>query len=670
MIDPRQNNRHPVYQGRWKNTLLLMAILILGTILRFWNLETFPPGLYHDEAYNGLDALALVQGEKFPIFHESWELYAQDAHANAPARPTRTPIFFEGNYGREPLHLYLMGASIKLFGATRFALRAVDASAGVVAILTTYLVALALFDQDPNRHRIALIAAFGLAVSFPALHFSRFALRMMLFLPPSSLAILCFWRGWIRPKQTLFYWILAGILIGSGLYIYAAARLFPLVFLLFMAIHWAHQRKNWGRELLYFSALGMAALLTATPALLYFFEYPYFFVFRMLYVANKGKGAVENNASMTWLLNIGRTIRGIYYFGETHLRHNLPARPFLDGIQATLLTLGGWQSVRQWRHPRSLLLGLWLMVMLFPTIFSGDAPHFGRMSGALPPLVILSAVGLDFLWRQLARWPKVAPTVPLLLCLLSGAWTIRDYFGRYAAIPALSDGLYPTNTGFYLPDWEIGRTIAALSAETVVYFTPPQEEMATIFYAMGGEKDRLHDYNGEQGLIPAGIEGRPMLYLIRPNAKETLAHLRNFYGDDLRIEEGETMIKGWVSAEAPRLRIEHQKSEPFNSTLSLVGWSEKRTDTQLIVTLAWQSAEPMQSAYTAYVHVLDAQGNLIAQNDHPPTGYPTHDWRVGELIYDHYTIDLPIGTTIAQLRTGFYDSATLAPFGAALSLHP
>ena len=37
------------------------------------------------------------------------------------------PIFFEGNYGREPLHVYLMASPIALLGATPVAIRIVPA---------------------------------------------------------------------------------------------------------------------------------------------------------------------------------------------------------------------------------------------------------------------------------------------------------------------------------------------------------------------------------------------------------------------------------------------------------------------------------------------------------------------------------------------------------------
>ena len=74
--------------------LSLLLILLLATFFRTWRIESLPPGLYHDEAYNGLDALSLLNGKTFPQFYEGWELYPDDAHADRPPVQTRFPYLF------------------------------------------------------------------------------------------------------------------------------------------------------------------------------------------------------------------------------------------------------------------------------------------------------------------------------------------------------------------------------------------------------------------------------------------------------------------------------------------------------------------------------------------------------------------------------------------------
>ena len=429
--------------------LALAGILLLAAFARFWQLDSLPPGLYHDEAYNGLDALSLIEGETFPLFYEGWELYAQDAHADRPAAQTRAPLFFEGNYGREPLHVYLMALSIQLFGPTPFALRFVPAAAGVLAVLTTFMAAAALFEGE---HAVPLLAAFILAVLYPALTFSRFGLRVMLFVPLETLTVACFWRGVHGAGWKRF--AVAGLFLGAGVYTYAAARLLPLLFLLFVPL-WFWQDRPARRELGWMVILmAVISIIVAAPLLLFFLHYPYFFIFRSSYVANKGLGVVPGKPWLTWLGNIGRVLRGLFWGGETNLRHNLAGRPYLDPVQGGLFLLGLLKigRARPGQGLRRSFLFLWLLVMLLPTILSGDAPHFGRMVGTAPVIAILIAVGGQWLWRRGAgRVGRSLATVTFaLLLLVSAGLTGWDYFRRYAEHPDLP-------AAFYQADWELGQ---------------------------------------------------------------------------------------------------------------------------------------------------------------------------------------------------------------------
>ena len=313
----------------WSPRYFLLLAILLAACLRLWRFSELPPGLYHDEAYNGLDALSLVQGKSFPQFYEGWELYAQDAHGDHPPAPTRWPVFFEGNYGREPLHVYLMALSIWLFGATPQAIRLVPALAGILAVLTTYLAAKELLageDNAPFLRHAPLLAAFSLAILYPAVHFSRFGIRPMLFVPVETLTVYFFWRGMNRAERAAPSFLWAGFFLGVGIYTYAVARLFPLLFVAFVPLWFWQDRAALARHGRHVALMAGASLVTALPLLLFFARYPYFFVFRLAYVANKGLGAVEGRPWLTWLNNVWRVIGGLFWQGESHLRHNLPGR--------------------------------------------------------------------------------------------------------------------------------------------------------------------------------------------------------------------------------------------------------------------------------------------------------------------------------------------------------
>ncbi len=72
----------------------------------------------------------------------------------------------------------------------------------------------------------------------------------------------------------------------------------------------------------------------------------------------------------------------------------------------------------------------------------------------------------------------------------------------------------------------------------------------------------------------------------------------------------------------------------------------------LDVMLYWQARAAVGADYTVFVHVLDGNGERIAQGDGPPVGglYPTSAWRPGQLIADQRRVPLPAGISSAGLR--------------------
>lgn len=664
--------------------LALVGILLLAAWLRFWQLDQLPPGLYHDEAYYGLDALSLLKGELFPIYHEGWELYAADAHGGRAPTPTRFPIFFEGNYGREPLHVYLVALSIWFFGPTPWAIRFVAATAGVLAALTTYLAASALLagnvshwgynsqrrpktrrtapalEPRPFAHYLPLLAAFFMATLYPALTFSRFGIRAMLFVPFETLAVYCFWQGINRagdqgrPPATWF--AVAGFFLGAGLYTYAAARLLPLLFLLFIPFWFWLERPAGARYWRVAGVMAATAVITALPLLLFYARTPYFLFFRTAYVANKGLGTVPGKPWLTWWGNLGRVVLGLFWQGEGHLRHNLPGRPYLDPIQFALFLPGVAATLRRFLQPRDAFLLIWFGVMLLPTLLSGDAPHFGRMTGVAPAIAILLAAGTVHLmaWLRLRLPTRAIVATALLLLAGSALWTARDYFVGYGRHPRLNDA-------FYLADWQLGQFAAAQSPDAGLYLAPPQEEMATIYFALPDRWQHLRSFNGAEGALPLGIPGTPVVYLIRPSDDAGLARLREFYDEIVPGEGQDGYVPFIVPADSQRLRAEQKATFTWGNAISLEGWSQQVAAGELAVTLYWQAQKRLERNYTAFVHLLDSEGQVVAQLDRQPGGYPTGDWRLGELVVDSYRLHLPSGLTpgIYTVQTGFYYWPTL-----------
>ena len=94
----------------------------------------------------------------------------------------------------------------------------------------------------------------------------------------------------------------------------------------------------------------------------------------------------------------------------------------------------------------------------------------------------------------------------------------------------------------------------------------------------------------------------------------------------------------------------------FNQAITLIGYDLSPDRSAL--TLYWQSQAMVEADYVVFIHLLDADGQVIAQADGPPTGnaYPTSWWSPGEIIADRHA--LPGTPDAVALWLGLYDLAS------------
>jgi hypothetical protein len=99
----------------------------------------------------------------------------------------------------------------------------------------------------------------------------------------------------------------------------------------------------------------------------------------------------------------------------------------------------------------------------------------------------------------------------------------------------------------------------------------------------------------------------------------------------------------------------------FGCCLRLNSYAVHAEGTFIHVELNWESTSPMETSYKVFVHALNADGELIAQNDQYPVGgfKPTDQWMVSIPVQDRHGLLLPAPyqpDTI--LRAGLYDPVT------------
>ena len=125
---------------------LTTGILALGAGFRLWALGDLTPGVWYDEAVNAIDARLII--------HDGF------------------PVFFVGNNGREPLFIYALAASFKLFGHNTLALRFVSMAAGLLTVAVGFALVRSMWGVRP-----ALITTALLATSVWPLILSRLGMR-------------------------------------------------------------------------------------------------------------------------------------------------------------------------------------------------------------------------------------------------------------------------------------------------------------------------------------------------------------------------------------------------------------------------------------------------------------------------------------------------------------
>lgn len=96
--------------------------------------------------------------------------------------------------------------------------------------------------------------------------------------------------------------------------------------------------------------------------------------------------------------------------------------------------------------------------------------------------------------------------------------------------------------------------------------------------------------------------------------------------------------------------------------VTLSSYGIKQGDDGIHVTLAWQRNTPIHEDYSWFVHLLDASGQIVQQQDRAPQGgyAPASTWQDNTTISDHLFFPLEPGTDRSgwQLRIGYVDSAS------------
>jgi 4-amino-4-deoxy-L-arabinose transferase-like glycosyltransferase len=403
-----------------RKTYIILAVLVVfaALFIRSYHIETLPPGVYPDEAVNGVDAITANASH-------NWKM------------------FYENNNGREGLFMNLIALSFSLFGISVASFKMWSILFGTLTVLGMILLGEELFAS----RRAGIIAGFLTATSFWAVNFSRIGFRAIML--PFILVFTVFFliRG-IQKKKIIDY-VFAGIFFGIGVHTYISFRIAPLIIIVllgafilarkrFLVTHW--------KEILAFVA---ATMIAALPILFDFYQHPDHFSGRTSQVSVFNPEVNQGHLLLTLGKSFGLTLAQFNFFGDQNWRHNLPPWPeifpiigifFLTGIFYFIYEFFFllWRRIRAGeRSERFILVALllsWFFVMILPSAISFEGlPHALRSIGAMPVALLLAAFSIEavFKWAESAKYAKHKKAIWTLLIIAivgSGIWSVKQYF--------------------------------------------------------------------------------------------------------------------------------------------------------------------------------------------------------------------------------------------------
>ncbi len=610
---------------RWIPLALFLAIFVTAVFLRFWNLGSWPPGLYRDEAFNGLDALDVLNGN--------------------------LQIFYPANNGREPAYILLTAIAVTFFGQTAFAVRLTAAVVGALTTIPVFLLGKSWFGG-----RAGLLAAAIWAITLWPVHLSRIGLRVILLAP---LLALTFWVGTrAYRRQTWWLWALSGLLYGAAFYTYLAARFTPFLLLalgLYLILT-GRSRRLWP-GVLWFSAGTAVALL---PLIGLIIQQPELLLGRTGQVSILHPDVNNGDILVTLLRHTGQALGMFLWQGDTILRHNPVGRPVFDLFMAVPFLIGLVWCLRRWRRPPAAALLLWSLILLGPTILAADSPHFLRAAGVLPAVVFLPALGLNWLWN----WPRLPQkTGPILVSvLLAGSlWlTLRDYT-TYARQPE-------TGYLFEQATSDLAAQINQEPPETAVYVDQHFWSGWPALSFLVQNPERVQRYQPQT--FPDPLQFPAVVYAWPYGNLDFLPHAFT-PPVAIQISTG-SLTRGDLEPEAYPLFLRYAaapetiSTQPplanFDNQLRLRTAAVVQADkNQLVVMLEWEADTAVSPNLSAFVHVFDPAG-LTAQADAPPAqGRWLAKWQQpGFVVQEERAIQLPdtFDARLHSLQIGVYDAQT------------
>jgi len=609
MSDEQLSNR-PGIAWRW----LISALLLLGAFLRWAALGPMTATMLHyDEAFNAVDALALM--DEFRL----------------------TP-FLPGNFGRESGWVYWLIPFLATLGRGLFALRFAATVTGLLAVVATYRLGRELFPSPPEAS-VAVWAMGSIAVLYWHVHLSHLALRASLFVVVGTVAAALLLRAYRRDRAGL--WVVGGLSLGALVYTYFASIAWGAYLgLLLLGVAVLDRRRRRGSLL----AL-LCAALVAAPMAWYALANTGQVLARSTTVASVGAAALAANG-VAWR-------RALFRMGDPNVLFNLPERPILGPALGVLAVTGSAALLlnKRWRVKGMLTLGL-AVSALAPSLFSNYAPHFLRGAGLIVPLCLVVGAGAATVTSALAKLGRlaVAQAVVGAMFLSAGLVTGRDFHGSWLVHPQtyVSMEMHINQAANLIRE----RT----KSDSHVYFSPfTPAHPVVILRGRDLAPRRTSAFNSHEcWVVPdAGASADAVYVSLTPYEPSFADTLSQWADVSILYEDPEQSPRYTVYTATPQLPAPEGPTVQFSDQfevrrLSTLPDAVSPGDT-LTVALGVRALRSPDIAPSLFLHLYSVPtpyegGTMWSQADSQLcTSYPAHLWTPEETVVQSFHLTVPEG---------------------------
>lgn len=412
---------------------ILLAILVLASLLRFWALGNNPPSLTWDEAAWGYNAYSLgIDGkDEFGEF---------------------LPVTNLRSFGdfKPPMYAYLDVLPVKILGLNEFSVRLPSALFGVLTVLATYFLILEIFRASKNNKLYALFSALFIAISPWHIMLSRAAFEANVASFFIILGVLLFLKS-MRSNGKFFALSLVSFVL--SMYTFNTARIISPLIVLSLFFLFRKNLFNLRKKaiigivisLILFLPLGK--FLTSSQASLRFREVNIFSSIGPIDVSNI-EIRNDNNSFISKVIHNRRFIYSVEYL--KHYFDNLsPNFLFGTGDGNPKFSIQEVGQLYLWDLPFLIagiiflirkkegywyILPLWLILAIVPAATARETPHALRTETTLPTFQALAAYGLVNLFQNL-RFKKtsrgVTSSIFALLLFVNFLYFLHGLFTHY-----------------------------------------------------------------------------------------------------------------------------------------------------------------------------------------------------------------------------------------------